>query len=43
MIVSRSRTRHPKSSPLAISGTVLKLSVDLDILRMTLDSKMNFE
>ena len=36
MIVFRSRTMHPQSSPLTIDGTVLKESDDLDILGMTL-------
>ena len=31
MIVSRSRTMHPQSSPLTIDSTVLKESDDLDI------------
>ena len=43
MIVSRSRTMHPQPPPLSIDGTVLKESVDLDILRMTFDSKLTFE
>ena len=43
MIVSRSRTRHPKSPPLTIDGTVPKESDDLDILGMTFDSKLTFE
>ena len=43
MIVSRSRTMHPLPPPLSIDGTVLKESVDLDILRMTFDSKLTFE
>ena len=43
MIVSRSRTMHPQSSPLTIDGTVLKESDDLDILRVTFDSKLTFE
>ena len=42
MIVSRSRTMHPRSPPLTIGGTVLKLSDDLVILGVTLDSKMTF-
>ena len=32
MIVFRSRTMHPQSPPLTVGGTVLKESVDLDIL-----------
>ena len=32
MIVPRSRTIHPQSPPLTIDDTVLKESVDLDIL-----------
>ena len=43
MIVSRSRTMHPQSPPLTIDGTVLKESDDLDILRVTFDSKLTFE
>ena len=43
MIVSRSRTMHPQSSPLTIGGTVLKESDDLVILGVTFDSKMTFE
>ena len=43
MILSRSRTMHPKSLPLTIGGTVLKESDDLVIFRLTLDSKMTFE
>ena len=43
MIVSRSHTMHPQSSPLTIGGTVLKESDDLVILGVTFDSKMTFE
>ena len=43
MIVSRSRTMHPKLSSLTIGGTVLKESDDLVIFGMTFDSKMTFE
>ena len=43
MIVSRSRTMHPQSPPLTIDGTVLKESDDLDIFRVTFDSKLTFE
>ena len=43
MIVSRSRTMFPQSPSLTIGGTVLKESVDLDILGVTFDSKMTFE
>ena len=43
MIVSRSRTMHPRSPPLTISGTVLKESDYLVILGVTFDSKMTFE
>ena len=43
MIVSRSRTMHPQSPPLTISGTLLKESDDLVILGVTFDSKMTFE
>ena len=34
---------HPQSPPLTIGGTVLKESDDLVILRVTFDSKMNFD
>ena len=43
MIISRSRTIHPKSPPLTNGGTVLKESDDLVILGVTFDSKMTFE
>ena len=43
MIVSRSRTIHPKSPLLTIGGTVLKESDDLVILGVTFDSKKTFE
>ena len=43
MIVSRSRTMHPQSPTLTISGTVLKESNDLVILGVTFDSNMTFE
>ena len=43
MIVSRSRTMHPQPPPLTIDSTVLKESVDLDILGVTFDSKLTFE
>ena len=43
MIVSRSRTMHPPSPQLTIDGTVVKECDDLDILRVTFDSKMTFE
>ena len=43
LIVSRSCTMHPQSPPLAIDGTVLKESDDLDILGVTFDSKLTFE
>ena len=43
MMVSRSRTMHPQSLSLTIGGTVVKKSVDLDILGVTFDSKMTFE
>ena len=42
-IVSRSRTMHPQSPPLTISGNVLKEPDDLVILGVTFDSKMTFE
>ena len=34
---------HPQSPPYTFGGTVLKESVDLDILGVTFDSKMTFE
>ena len=43
MIVSRSRTAHPQSTPLALHGTVLKETADLVILGVTFDVKMTFE
>ena len=43
MIVSRSRTIHPQSTPLTLDGTVLKESADLVILGATFDAKMTFE
>ena len=44
MIVSRSRTMHPQSTPLTIGGTVLlKVSDVLVILGVTFDSKLTFE
>ena len=43
MIASRSHTMHPKSPPLTIDGTVLKVSDDLDILGVSFDSKLTFE
>ena len=43
MIVSRSRKMHPQPPPLIINGTVLKESVDSDILGVTFDSKLTFE
>ena len=43
IVVSRSRTMHPKSPPLTIGGTVLKESDDLFILGVTFDFKLTFE
>ena len=43
MIVSRSRTMHPQSTPLTFGRTVLKESDDLVTLGVTFDSKMTFE
>ena len=43
MIVSRSHTMDSQSPPLTIGSTVLKESVDLDILGVIFDSKMTFE
>ena len=34
---------HPQPLPLIIDGTVLKESVDLDILGVTFDSKLTLE
>ena len=42
-LVSRSRTLHPLSPPLAIGGPVLKESDDLVILGVTFDSKLTVE
>ena len=42
MIVTWSRTMHPKSPAFFIGGTVLKETDDL-ILGVTFDSKMTFE
>ena len=43
MIVSRSRTVHPKLTPLTLDETVLKESADLVILGITFDAKMPFQ
>ena len=43
MIVSRSRTMHPKSPALTIGRTVPKESDDLVILGVPFDSQMTFE
>ena len=43
MIISRSRTMHPRSPPLTIGRTVLKESDNLVILGVTFDSKLTFE
>ena len=43
MIVSRSRTMYLQSHLLTIGGTVLKESVDLDILEVTFNSKITLE
>ena len=43
MIVSRSHTMHPQSPALTIGGSVLKESVDIVILGVTIDSKVTFE
>ena len=43
MIVSRSLTMHPLSSPITIDSTVLKESDELDILGVTFDYKLIFE
>ena len=43
MIVSRSCTMYPQSLTLTIGGTGLKESDDIDILGVTIDSKMTFK
>ena len=43
MIVSRSFTIYPQPPPLTIDGTVIKKSVDLDILGVAFHSKLTFE
>ena len=43
LIISRSRSMHPQSSPLTIDETLLKESDDLVILGVTFDSMMTFE
>ena len=43
MIVSRSCTMHPQSSPFTIGGTVMKEFDDLVMLGVTFDSKITFE
>ena len=43
MIVSRSLAMHPQSPPLTNGGTVLAKSDDLDILGVTIYSKVSFE
>ena len=43
MIISRSCTVHPQSTPLTLDGTVLKKSAYLVTLGVTVDSKMTFE
>ena len=43
MIASKSRRMHSQSPLLTIGGTVLKESDELDMLGVTLDSKMTFE
>ena len=43
MIVFRSCKVHPRLTPLALDGTVLKESADLVILGVTFDAKMTFE
>ena len=43
MIVSRSRAMHPQSLPLTVGGTVLKESIELNILGVTFDSRLTFE
>ena len=40
MIVSKSSTIHPQSTPLTLDGTVLKESADLVILGVTSDAKI---
>ena len=43
MIVSRSCKMRPQPPTLTIDGTVLKESVNLDVLGVTFDSKLTFE
>ena len=43
MIVSKSCTMDPQSPSLTVGGTVLKESVNLDMLEVIFDSKMTFE
>ena len=43
MIVSRSHTVHPQSTPVTPDGTGLKESADLVILGVMFDAKMPFE
>ena len=43
MIVSRSCTIHPQSTPLTLDGNVLKECADLVILGVTFDAKMTLE
>ena len=43
MIVPISPPMYPQSPPLTVGGTVLKESVDLNILGVTFDSKMPSE
>ena len=43
VMVSRSLTMHPQSPTLTIGGTVLKEYDDLDILGVTINSKITSE
>ena len=43
MIASKSSTMYPQSASLTVGGTVLKESVDLDVLGVTFNYKTTFE
>ena len=43
MVVSRSRSLNPPSPALSVNGAVLKDLAYLEILGLTLDSKLTFE
>ena len=42
-MVSRSHTMSPQSPPLTLGGTVVKESLDLDILGVAFDAQMTHE